>query len=55
MKIATAIKRAKEKSNGNLELYKLKLFNIGLKYHRALLNPEFKKEWDLVVQNAKRI
>ena len=48
MKIETAIKRAKEKSGNNKELYKLKLFSIGLKYFRPLSNPTFKKEWESV-------
>ena len=50
MKLATAIKRAKEKSGNNKELLKLKLFSIGLKYFRAYYNPEFKKEWEKVTK-----
>ena len=45
MKIETAIKRAKEKSGTNKELYKMKLFSIGLKYFNAKGNPLFSSEW----------
>ena len=49
MKLTTAIKRAKEQAGDNKNLLKLKLINIGLKYYRAYLHPEFKKEWENVV------
>lgn len=45
MKIEKAIERAKAKSGTNKELYKMKLFSIGLKYFAATYNPTFKKEW----------
>ena len=48
MKIETAIKRAKEKSGGNKEVYRLKLFSIGMKYFASMYNPTFKKEWESV-------
>lgn len=48
MKLSTAIKRAKAKSNGNKELYRLKLFGIGMKYFRAFYDFEFQREWQAV-------